>query len=378
MKGEILFSVNTFMGVRLLAYAAQSGINAKNVTMPDDHTLNVWVRRKDEKAFRALIEKFSLSYKVVSVRGWAKTGRAVKAHAVLAAGVAAGVVIIYLLSLRIWMIDLVNAPDKLYESIRRAGVFVGGKKSEIDVNAVSRLLEAEYPEYAHIGVRIAGVVLKVNCVKAEDAPEVYDIGRTRNLIAKTDGVVESVNVFAGQAQVKSGDTVFKGDVLILGQERAGKDGEVTYVRAEGSVTARVWTEAESAVACTVSKQTPTGRKSTVTEIRTPFFTRKLAGENPFSQCETVVRESRVVGLFFPVRLITTTYIETKSETSLVSENTARQIAETSALYKARQKAPDGAEEMRSWAQHTKQSEDTIAAKAVVEWIMEIAIDEQGG
>lgn len=378
MKGEILFEVQTFMGVKLLEHAAREGIPVLNISAPDEHTLNVWVCQADEKAFRALIEKFSLPYTVVSIRGRARIRKTLKAHIALIMGLIAGIALVYMLSLRIWLIDIEGADDEMKKSLAGAGVSVGHRKSLVDVSAVSRLLEAEYPEYAHIGVKISGVVLKIDCVKAETAPDVYDITKARSLIAKTDGVIVDINVFAGQAQVKSGDTVFKGDILILGEERAGKDGEITPVRAEGSVTARVWTKGESAVRLTYKNKVRTGKTSAVTVLKTPFFTRKLAGENPFELYDAEVNESSLVGLFVPVRLIRYDYYECRYEDLSIGEEEAERISFENALVKARADAPAGAEEIRRWKEYKHQGENTIACTAVVEWIMDIATSRQGG
>ncbi len=378
MKGEILFRIQTFMGVKLLEHAAGEGVCVKDVSAPDEHTLDVWVCAEDEKAFRALIEKFSLPYTVVTVRGRARIRKTLRAHIALIFGLIVGIALVYMMSLRIWLIDIEGAGDDLGKSLSDAGVSVGRRKSLVDVSAVSRMLEAEHPEYAHIGVKISGVVLKIDCVKAETAPPVYDITKTRDLVAKTDGVIVDINVFAGQAQVKSGDTVFKGDILILGEERAGKDGEVTPVRAEGSVTARIWTKGESAASLTCENKVRTGKTSAVTEIQTPFFTRRLAGENPFEIWDLEVHELRLVGLFVPIRLVRHEYFECKYEKASIGEETARQIACENALLKARTDAPDGAEELRHWADYQYQGENAIACTAVVEWIMDIATSMQGG
>lgn len=378
MKGEILFSIQTFMGVRLLEYAAENGIPVKDISTPDAHTLNVWIKGSDEKAFRRLIERYGLPFTVVSVRGRAKIKKTIRSHIALSAGLAIGLALVYFLSLRIWLINITGAGSDMRKSLIDAGVTAGKRKSSVDVNAVSRLLEAGHPEYAHIGVKISGVILRIDCVKAESAPGVFDISKARNLIAKTDGVIEKINVFAGKAQVRSGDTVFKGDVLIAGEERAGKNGEITPVRAEGSVTARIWTKGESAVRLIYEKNIRTGKSCAVTEIHTPFFTKKLAGENRFRLSESETRESRLVGLFIPVRLIRTTFYEAETETFAVDTETAERISLENALMNARRNAPEDAQEIRFWAEHNIKSENTIVCKAVVEWITEIAIDEQGG
>ncbi len=378
LKGEIQYSVQTFMGARLLAHISDAGICVIDVSMPDDHTLNVWISERDKKAFLKLMDSFHLPCACGCVRGRAKIRKSLKAHGILLAGLIAGVMTIYLLSLRVLVIDIQNPPEAIGETLDRLSISEGIRKSDVDVNALSRQLEAAYPDYAHIGVRLSGVVLKINCVKAESPPGVYDIGDARNLVAKMDGVVQNIDVFAGTALVKPGDAVFKGDILILGQERAGKDGSVTYVRAEGKVTARIWTKGESAASMNFSKNVPTGRTSVVTKIKTPFFEKTLSGENAFSLFETEESQTELIGLFLPVKLIKTTYIEMKEESFFIEKDKAQTIAFENALLNALQKAPIGAKETRRWAEYKNQDENTVACTAIVEWTMDICEGAQGG
>ena len=185
MKGEIQYSVQTFMGARLLEHMNEAGISVNDISMPDLHTLVIWIAQRDEKAFLKLMDSFHLACACVCVRGRAKIRKTLKAHFALAAGLLAGMILVYLLSLRVWLIDLNNPPESMNAFIRSLNVSAGVKKSSVDVNALSRQLEAAYPDYAHIGVRISGVVLKINCVKAESPPGVYDIENTRNLVPRT-------------------------------------------------------------------------------------------------------------------------------------------------------------------------------------------------
>ena len=378
MKGEIQYSVQTFMGARLLAHISDAGICVIDVSMPDDHTLIVWISERDKKAFLKLMDSFHLPCACRCVRGRAKIKKSLNRHIPLLAGLIAGVMMIYFLSLRVLVIDIQNPPEAIVETLEQMSISEGMRKSGVDVNALSRQLEAAYPDYAHIGVRLSGVVLKINCVKAESPPGVYDIGDARNLVAKMDGVIENIDVFAGTALVKPGDTVFQGDVLILGQERAGKDGSVTYVRAEGEVTARVWTKGESAVSMSFSKNVPTGRTEVVTGIKTPFFEKTLSGENKFSLFETEESKTELVGLFLPAKLVKTIYIEMKEETFFIEKDKAQAIAFENALLKALQKAPAGAKETRRWAEYKNQDENTVACTAIVEWTMDICEGAQGG
>ena len=378
MRGEIQYSIKTFMGARLLEHMNGAQICVCDVAMPDPSTLTVWIAERDKRAFLTLMEDFRLPVSCTALRGRAKIRKSLRKHIMLSAGLIAGVMMVYALSLRILSIDVQSPPEGIFEALDEMRISRGMKKSDVDVNALSRQLEAAYPDYAHIGVRMSGVVLKINCVKAEGPPGVYDIHDWQNIVSKTDGVIEKIDVFAGSACVKPGDIVFKGDILILGQERAGKDGSVTPVRAEGVVTARVWTKGESAASMKYSKSVPTGNAGSVIEIKTPFFEKTLSGKNDFSLFEKEEMITEIGGLFLPVKLVKTTYTEMKEEFFSIEKDTAKKIAFENALKNALQKAPAGAKEANRWAEYKNQDENTVACTVVVEWTMDICEGTQGG
>ena len=378
MTGEIQFSIQTLMPQRLLTHAAQRGITALDIYADTPGTITLWTMEKDKKALEELLDSFSLSYTITSVRGKALLKRRLKRHITLAAGLILGLCLIYLASLRIWVIDITGAPADMMKDVVRIGVRPGTPKSRVDVNAVSQQLKAVYQQYSHIGVKLSGVVMKISCVKAEKAPDVYNADAAGNVVAKCGGVIVSVDVYHGQAAVKPGDTVFEGDILIYGTERADRDGTTVPVNASGRVIARVWTQAEARISACVHEKVRTGRTSSKITFETPFFTRELSGENAFSLYEEDAQTTPVVGLFFPVRRIRTTYFECEYRYIYPDRDMLMKAAGESALSKARVAALPGAKETAAWSDFSKSTDSTIAAQAVVEYHMEISQTVQGG
>lgn len=374
MRGEVRFSIQTQMAKRLLEYMAEEGITAYEPDTGDGKSLFVRVTGRDKNRLCRLLQKYGLSYCITDVCGSERVKKTIKAHPALFLGAVFGVLLIYLLSLRVWVIDIENAPEEMKEAVRSIGIRPGIRKSCVDVNAVSRQLEAQFRAYSHIGVKLSGVKMKIRAVEASPAPGVYRIEEERNLTARESGVIVNVSVFAGQAAVAPGDTVMKGEVVIFGAERADKDGALTPVRAQGSVMARVWTEAGCAVELEGKSRRPTGRMQEEIALITPFFTHPLTEKCSFSEYDREIRECAVVGLYIPVRLQKTRCYECIYEEIEPDTETAKQKAGGEALKKARLKAPEGAQEADFWIDFDLSETDAIAARAVVEWIMDIATD----
>lgn len=382
LTGRAGFRVRTAMAEKVLSRAVSEGVRVESVRMEDDRTAFFWIRAADEKAFRAFLERFGIFYEVKSLRGFPKIRRWISARAALIPGFLLAMILLWALSGRVWVISVSGAETdaektRIEALLTECGVSVGMSKGNLSPDAVSKELLAKAPEYAFFGVKPSGVYLLVNAVKADRAPDVYQKDDARDLCSDADGVVLSVNVVAGTARVKTGDAVRAGEVLISGTERTTPDGQTKPVRAEGSVIARVWTQETVVFPLSRTEKQYTGRVCRVSRFVCPWFSRTLSGENKFSAFDGETALSPVGGLFLPIRVETTRYIEFRPEETFLSEEQVSACAIARAVAGARKKAPTGASEREIWTQYEIQN-GSVRARAVVEWARELLTESQGG
>lgn len=378
---RVRLEIPTAMAEAVINRACAEGIRFLRAEKSGNRLLTVWIPAEDEARLGEFLTRNTLTFRVTGRAGLARGREFLRRR--LALGVtllAAGLVLLWISS-RVWVVSVRGAlpgdEARVIEILDQMGVGPGTVKRGLDFLSLRRALEAEMPEYAFFGVKTLGVTLSVQAVYADQAPEVYEAARARDLVADADGVVLFVHVAAGQALVKPGDTVRRGDTLIRGEERKRVSGETTAVRAEGSVVARLWTEATARVALTKEEECPTGRVCTVSRLETPFFTRVLAGENPFARFRETRRRSGIVGLFLPVGVVQYEYTETEPVQRAVDPLAARAAAEALARAQARKIAPAGAAESKSWTEYQTDGA-VLTARVVMEWTKEIARGAQGG
>ena len=79
----------------------------------------------------------------------------------------------------------------------------------------------------------------VKVVKATQKPEIIQDNEYTNIVSDKEGVITKINAQKGTAQVKVGDTVTQGSILIGGWME-GKYTGIRHVHAEGEVEAKVW------------------------------------------------------------------------------------------------------------------------------------------
>lgn len=350
----------------------EAGIPIERAEDADAHGFAAWVSDGNEARMRAFLDDLHVPYRVRGARGAARLKRFLRARAALLPALCVCAALLYLLSGRVWVISVSGADEAaITQTLEALGVRPGVGKRALRMDAIGMALSAAYPEYAFFGVKAEGVCLSVRARRADEAPEVYALSDAGDIVADEDAVIVSVSVLAGQARVKPGDTVRRGDVLIAGEERRSVDGEMRPVAASGSVVVRTWTKAASAARAYAVQRRYTGRTRVKSGIETPFFTLSEADSDALERFDAQTDATDLVGLFLPVRVFQTVEREYEEVRVPLNADAARRMAFARALAEARGRARSDAREARVWAQYDAH-EDAVRATVAVEWTREIA------
>lgn len=377
--GGVRFEIRTSMTARLLERCMEREIPIERAEDADAHGFAAWVSDGNEARMRALLDELHVPYRIRGARGAARVRRFLRARAALLPALCACAALLYLLSGRVWVISVSGADEAaIVETLETLGVRPGVGKRALRMDAIGMALSAAHPEYAFFGVKAEGVCLSVRARRADEAPDVYALSDAGDLVADEDAVIVSVSVLAGQARVKPGDTVKRGDVLIAGEERRSVDGETRPVAASGSVVARTWTKGESEAGTYAVQRRYTGRTRVRSGIETPFFTLSDSDSDAFARFDAQTASTDIAGLFVPVRVVQTLEREYEEVRVPLSGDAAERIAFARALAEARGRAKAGARETRVRVQYDTRSEDVVRAAVAVEWTREIAARTRGG
>lgn len=212
-----------------------------------------------------LLRRFGLPFlwkKLAKRRGWLL-------------GMALFFTLLYLLSSFIWFIGVEGADyidqSRIEKDLVELGLYRGvGRRRVIERRDwIIRELKIKFPEAVWVSVKVKGVVALVSVVE-KTLPPAREEGAPRDLVAAKDGLITEMVVINGTPLVKEGDTVSKGDILILGEKVAkAPDGRIVSqpIAAMAIVRARVWYEAKIEVPLAVWRFEKTA------ESRTQFFLR---------------------------------------------------------------------------------------------------------
>lgn len=143
----------------------------------------------------------------------------------------------------VWNIEIKEENNQNLENIENdiieAGLNIGNLKSKINTKEIINKVRLKRNDIAWMGIELKGTNVIVKIVKADEKPEIIDENEFCNIISDKTGIITKINSQTGTANVKVGDIVKAGDVLINGWME-GKFTGIRYVHAKGDIQAKVW------------------------------------------------------------------------------------------------------------------------------------------
>lgn len=127
--------------------------------------------------------------------------------------------------------------DVIRQQLALYGLAPGKRLSSLDAKQIALRFAIDHEEYVHVGINVVGTCAKVEIREREYVKtEVPTYEGSSNLVAKIYGTVVRYEVLSGKIEVKKGDLVREGQLLINGI-RETKNGTFYPVRAAGRVYA---------------------------------------------------------------------------------------------------------------------------------------------
>lgn len=173
---------------------------------------------------------------------------------------------------------------KVEKHLASMGISGMVKKSEVDKDMISESLLSEF-SFSVVSVDIEGVTLVLRLKEELSAP-IYDLKKEEYLVSAENALVTRVVTISGTPEVKEGESVIKGEILIKNSRTVG---ETRYdVRAVGEVYGRVWREVEIFVPERVESLADTGVSVRVNRLNFSKNLEILSSPYPFWRVEDEV------------------------------------------------------------------------------------------
>ncbi len=174
----------------------------------------------------------------------------------------------------IWNISIVVDGSEQLENIENdileAGIRVGMKKSEVNIQETINKIRFKRNDISWMGIEIKGTNVIVKVVKSVEAPEVIDEKDYSNIIATKSATITKIIAQNGTAKVKNGDKVEEGQILIQGVMEGKYTGN-RYVHSLGEVEGIVEYTKSEKIPLKFTEKVKTGNKETKIRIKINNF-----------------------------------------------------------------------------------------------------------
>lgn len=233
------------------------------------------------------------------------------------AGILLGTAFLLFSSLFLWDVQItgnVNISEKeILKVLSAHGVRVGAFIPSLDADRTAEYILLDYFPLSSLAVNVKGTVATVDVIERVPKPEsVFPEEGYCNLVAESDGIITNITAAEGHPQVKVGDVVVEGQLLVNGIVE-NRFGAYKIVNSKGYVYADVAENLLFEVPLSVTGKDYTGRTQTKTEIYIIGFPIKLyiKEEADYESFDISATESvlTLFGLKLPVKISKATYAE---------------------------------------------------------------------
>ena len=242
------------------------------------------------------------------------------------------IVAIVLSSNFVWNVEIEvednQSLENIAQDIENAGLKTGELKSKIDTKEIINKIRLQRSDVAWMGIELKGTNAIVKLVKADEKPDIIDEEEYCNIVSDKIGVITKINAQTGTANVKVGDTINVGDVLINGWME-GKYTGIRYVHAKGEIEAKVWHTKYKRVLYNTTERTETGKIENKYSIKINNFKINLnKGVSKFEIYDTIETENKIKlfsDFYLPISIIKTTNKEVKNEEKTYTLDEAKNL-----------------------------------------------------
>lgn len=319
--GYLRISIEGYYIERFINICKKRNITIWNLKRNKNTMLFFNVRIKEFKEVCKIVKQLNCKLKIRSKKGLPFLMYKYKKRKTFAILLIIVVFIIGLSSMYVWNVDIIEENNQELPNIRQdieeAGIKLGTLKSKINSKEIINKIRLKRNDVAWMGIEKKGTNVIVKLVKADQKPEIVDTNEYCNIVSDKTGVITKINAQNGTANVKVGDTINKGDILINGWME-GKYTGIRYVHAKGEIEAKVWYTKNKKIPYILTQTRETGNQENKYSLKiNNFEINFLKKYSKFEIYDTIEADSkfRIFSDFYlPISVVKTTFKEKENYT----------------------------------------------------------------
>ena len=324
---------------RFFNLCARHDFAFRNVTYHSPTTVSFWMDLQDFYELKPYLKKTKTRLRIQQKRGLPFLLKKYQARKLYALVLLLAVIGVWFLSTRIWRIEITGnaslGEDTVLEYLQKHDITYGMPASAIDNDALELALRQDFDPVIWASVYEQGTKLVV-CLQEKIAVKETSVESDvcMDLVATKDATISSVITRSGLSEVKKGDKVKKGDLLVCGrQEILDDNGEVReyyYKSADADIYGYTTYPYEDTIPGKMTVSSPTGnetRQFFIQILQKRFTTPALHAPYPEKEAVAQTRQFVVADSFYlPVYWGTITSKEIEKTTVSVTKEAAKTIA----------------------------------------------------
>lgn len=252
--------------------------------------------------------------------------------------------------------------EEILKSLREIGIYEGVEIKSINPAQKSNDFLLKQKGISWAAINIEGSKITVDLTESETEQE-RDTSPS-NLKSKCDGVIKKIEVLNGTVNVKVGDAVEKGDLLVSGVKEYN-DLSTKFVRARGKIYAETETIIHLEQPLKVTEHIKTGEVETLSAIKLfgvniPLYLGRVEGEYWVSKYETEVSSGEA---YLPIEKVERTFYKIKKTTYNITRSEGEK--------RLKEKGLDATQKWCEGGEITYKKETIICEKGILKLKIEI-------
>jgi similar to stage IV sporulation protein len=337
LRGTARVRVTGQFPERAVNLYARNGVEFWAVEWTDETTVALTVRRQGLADARVLAEKAQCVLETDSERGLPGILHLFRRRYGFLIGLTAALLSAAVLSGFVMTIE-VTGNDRVSEKVilqqlQRFGLRPGVYGPSLDRRQIEQEVLLSVEDLAWMTINLHGTRVEVQVFERKEAPKQIDEREFYHVVSRADGIISKVEAELGDAKVRTGDTVAKGDILISGtvtlEPPKYSDLPERYynLHARGHVWARTWREMTAIIPVETAVKVFTGRENIIAAInffgtRVEFFGNSSISTQVCDKITSVCPVEFPMGLKLPFWLVLERYREYETEHVLIQKDTA--------------------------------------------------------
>lgn len=380
--GYVNIKVESYFLERFINICISKKIFLWNIKRKKSSLLYASISIKDYKKLKQIAKKTKSRIKIESKKGLPFVLHRYRKRKIFLVLLALLIIGLVITSNFVWNIEVtgnINISSKeIIEELKNQGLKIGANKSKLDTNSVINKIRLNRDDIAWIGISLKGTNAIIEIKESTKAPEIIDENKYCNIISNKTAMITKINVQNGTANVREGDIVKEGDILVLGSLE-GKYTGIRYVHAKADIQAKVWYTKKEKFYLKQQIQVPTG----VTEEKytlniNNFKINFYKTLSKFEKYDTINENKKLVlfsNFYLPIEIIKKTNYEYKNQDITYTEEEIKDIG-TQKLQEELENEIQNKENIINKQVNIYGNEEYIEVEVIYEVLEDIGIEDE--